>query len=159
MKGDEIVQPCDQYSNETVTLRKHITKYKNMQKWIENFEFLRKFENRGHKVARVSSILITKSINLQPFAWILNGVGGPLWCDIFTLTASALSINREVCGCSKGEWILLLKKRNYWHPWEEILRYSHSRKPDLPVKHSWNSSLRTWISLVFFLAPARTKQL
>ena len=30
-------------------------------------EFLRKFENRGIKIAQVNSILITKSINLQLF--------------------------------------------------------------------------------------------
>ena len=38
-------------------------------------EFLRKFENRGIKIARVNSILITKSINLQLFTWILYGFG------------------------------------------------------------------------------------
>ena len=32
VKGDDIVQPCDRHSNETVTLRKHVTKYKHMQK-------------------------------------------------------------------------------------------------------------------------------
>ena len=42
-------------------------------------EFLRKFENRGTKIAWVNSILITKSINLQLFTLIWYGVGGPLW--------------------------------------------------------------------------------
>ena len=42
-------------------------------------EFLRKFENRDIKIARVNSILITKSINLQLFIFILYSVGGPLW--------------------------------------------------------------------------------
>ena len=32
-----------------LTLRKHVTKYKNMQKWM--IEFPRKFENRGIKIA------------------------------------------------------------------------------------------------------------
>ena len=41
MKRDVIVQPCDQHSNETMTLRKHVTKYKNMLKWM--IEFLTKF--------------------------------------------------------------------------------------------------------------------
>ena len=49
VKGDEIVLPCDRRSNET-----------------DSQEFLRKFENRGIKIARVNSFLITKSINL-PF--------------------------------------------------------------------------------------------
>ena len=38
-------------------------------------EFLRKFENRSIKIARVNSILITKSVNLQLFTLILYGVG------------------------------------------------------------------------------------
>ena len=36
--------------------------YKNMRKWM--IEIFRKFENRDIKIARVNSILITKSINL-----------------------------------------------------------------------------------------------
>ena len=38
-------------------------------------EFLRKFENRSIKIARVNSILITKSINLQLLTLILYGFG------------------------------------------------------------------------------------
>ena len=34
VKIDEIVHDCNRYSNETVTLRKHVTKYENMQKLI-----------------------------------------------------------------------------------------------------------------------------
>ena len=56
------------------------TKYKNMRKWM--VEFLRKFENRSIKIARVNSILITKSMDLQLFTFlftlILCGIGGPL---------------------------------------------------------------------------------
>ena len=69
--GDEIVRLCDRHSNETLTLRKHISKYGNMRKWMG--EFLRKFENRVNKIARGNSILITKSFNLQIFALILFG--------------------------------------------------------------------------------------
>ena len=76
VKGDEIVRPCDLHSIETVTLMKHVTKHKNMRKWM--FEFLRKFENRGIKILLLNSILITKSINLQLFSLILYCVGGPL---------------------------------------------------------------------------------
>ena len=61
----EIVRPCDRHSNVTVTLRKHVTKYKHIRKWM--VEFLRKFENRGIKIARVNSMRITKSINLFQF--------------------------------------------------------------------------------------------
>ena len=42
-------------------------------------EFLRKFENRGTKIAWVNSILITKSINLELFILILYGVA--VRCD------------------------------------------------------------------------------
>ena len=35
------------------------------------------------KIARVNSILITKSINLQLFTFILYCVGSPLWCWYF----------------------------------------------------------------------------
>ena len=59
---NEIVRPCDRQSNETVTLSKHITKYKHMRKWM--VEYLRKFDNRGIKIARVNSIRIRKSNNL-----------------------------------------------------------------------------------------------
>ena len=58
MKGDEIVRNCDRHSIEKGTLRKHVTKYKNVRKWM--VEFLRKFENLAIKVFRVNSILIIK---------------------------------------------------------------------------------------------------
>ena len=52
-------------------------------------EFIRKFENRGIKIARVNLILISKSILL-----LFHTVLGVLCdVDIFNLTASAQSIN------------------------------------------------------------------
>ena len=68
---------CNRHINETVTLRKQVTKYKNMRKWM--IEFLRKFENRGIKIARVKAIFIVKSINLLFFTSIFYGVG--VRCD------------------------------------------------------------------------------
>ena len=56
VKGDEIVRACDQHSNKTVTLRKHISKYKNMRKRM--VEFFRKSEVDGDKIAGVISIHI-----------------------------------------------------------------------------------------------------
>ena len=50
---NEIVRACDRHSNETVTLRKHVTKYKNKQKLM--VEFLRKSESRGDKISGVNS--------------------------------------------------------------------------------------------------------
>ena len=61
-----IVRPCDRHSNETVTLRKHVTKSKNMLKWM--FEFFRKFENRGIKIALVNCFL---SQNLSIYSYLL----------------------------------------------------------------------------------------
>ena len=55
-------------------------------------EFLRKFESRCIKIARVNSIRITKSINLLLFCTVLEIRG---YVDIFKLTARAQSINRE----------------------------------------------------------------
>ena len=49
MKGDEIARTFDRHSNETVTLEKHVTKYKNMRKFM--VKFLRKSESRGIKIA------------------------------------------------------------------------------------------------------------
>ena len=62
VKGDEIVRSCDRHSNETVTLKKHVTRYKHMLKWM--VQFFRKFENRGIKIAGVKSFLITLCVNL-----------------------------------------------------------------------------------------------
>ena len=62
---------------DTVTLRKYVSRYKNMRKFM--IEFLRKFENRSIKIVRVNSILITKPINLQLFTLVLYGLG--VRCD------------------------------------------------------------------------------
>ena len=59
---DEIVRACDRHRNETVTLTKHVTKYKYMQKWM--IEFLSKSQSRVIKFDRVNSIRMPKSINL-----------------------------------------------------------------------------------------------
>ena len=81
---NEIVRPCDQHSNEAVTLRKQVTKYQHMQKWM--VEYLRKFENRNIKIARLTQIRATKSINLFEFSKVL---GVRCDVDIFKLTARA----------------------------------------------------------------------
>ena len=54
VKWDEIVRACDRHSNETVTLRKQVTKSENMQNWM--VEFLSKYLSRGNKIVRVNSI-------------------------------------------------------------------------------------------------------
>ena len=43
-------------------------------------EFLRKFENRGIKIATVNSIRITKSINLLLFCTLLG-----VRCDVYII--------------------------------------------------------------------------
>ena len=64
---------CNRHSNETVTLRKHVSKTTNMRKRM--IKFLREFENRGIKIAEP----IPKSINLQFLNLILHGIG--VRCD------------------------------------------------------------------------------
>ena len=62
-------------------------------------EFLRKFENRGIKIAWVNSIIISKSINLQLGCWTPNTptvLGVRCSVDILKLSASAQPIYREV---------------------------------------------------------------
>ena len=61
-EGDEIVRACERHWDETVTLTKHVTKYKYMRKWM--VEFLSKSRSCVIKIARVNSIRMTKSINL-----------------------------------------------------------------------------------------------
>ena len=53
-------------------------------------ELLRKFENRGIKIARVHSILITKSIDLPLLTLILYRVGCPLWSKAIFSTQSII---------------------------------------------------------------------
>ena len=95
MNGDEIVRPGDLHSDETVTVRKHVFKNEKMQKWI--IEFLRKFENRGIKIARVNSIFITKFINLQLFTLILYSVG--VRCDRRRFSVLSPFMEKSIFGC------------------------------------------------------------
>ena len=78
MKGDEIVRARDRHSNETVTLRKHVTKYKSMQKWL--VEFLRKSESHGDKIARlpnsINSIILFGINSIPNLSIYLNFVCG-----------------------------------------------------------------------------------
>ena len=54
-------------------------------------EFLQKIEKRGIKIDLVDSILITKSINLQLFTFILHGV----WSIVIETNFQSQSIYRE----------------------------------------------------------------
>ena len=84
----------DRHSNETATHMKHVTKYKNMRKLM--LEFFKKIEDRGIKIARVHSILISKSINLKLFTLkFVRCWGSVNYCDfdIFKLIASAQLIH------------------------------------------------------------------
>ena len=73
----------------------YITKYKNLRKWM--VEFLRKLENRGIKIVRVNSILITISINLVIYFNFVR-----CWGSVVMLTSlnkpPVRFINREVNG-------------------------------------------------------------
>ena len=65
MKGHEIVWAYDRHRNRTATLRKHVTKYKYMQKWMG--KFFRISQNRGIKIAWVNSIHMTEYIYLAQY--------------------------------------------------------------------------------------------
>ena len=56
-EGDEIVRACDRHRNETVTLTKHVTKYKYMRKWM--VEFISISQSSVIKIAWVNSIRLT----------------------------------------------------------------------------------------------------
>ena len=73
MKGDEIVLPFDRHSNETATVRIHVTKYKHIRKWM--LVFLGKFENRGVKIARVK---LNSHHQKYQFTLISYDVEGPM---------------------------------------------------------------------------------
>ena len=52
-EGNKIVRPCDRHRNETVTLRKHVTKHKYMRNWI--VDYLSKSQSLVIKIARINS--------------------------------------------------------------------------------------------------------
>ena len=72
VKRVEIVRACGRHSNETVTLMKYLTKYKNKRKLT--IEFHTKFESRDNKISRVNTIRIAKFINLLEFRTLLGSV-------------------------------------------------------------------------------------
>ena len=78
MKEYEIVQACDRHSNETATLRKHVTKYEQVLKWAA--EVFSKSECRDINIDWVNLIRITKVLIYCNF---LNAV--PL-CDVIKRT-------------------------------------------------------------------------
>ena len=62
MRGIEIVPACDRHSNETVTLRKLVIKYKHMLivgLWMSMAEFFRKPLSPGIKITQVYSFVLT----------------------------------------------------------------------------------------------------
>ena len=71
-------------------LRKHVTQYKNMRKWM--VKVLSKFQNFAFKIAPINLILITNSINLQLFTLILYGVG--VCCDQIRFSVHSPLIER-----------------------------------------------------------------
>ena len=90
----------------------------------------------GYKLSYTTGLLYAWSSCMQWGVWV--------W------TVGHWVVLVQVIYCFKGGWVLFLE--NQRHPWEEIMSYSHSRKPYLPVTHS--SPLSTWLSvLLFFFLP------
>ena len=77
-----------------------------MRQWM--VESLRKFENRGIKIARVNSIRITKSIDLLTFCTVLD-----VRCDVdlFKPAATAQPIKSEVYDGTEPKIIIANCKR------------------------------------------------
>ena len=75
--------------------------------------------------------------------------------DVWIWTVGHWVVLVQVIYFSKGGWSRVLFLKNQRRRWEEIMSYSHSHKPDLPVTHS--SSLRTGLAhSSFFSSPAKT---
>ena len=68
-EGDEIVRAYGQHCDETVTLTKHVTKYKYMRKWMA--EFLSKSPSRVIKIFRVNSIRMLNQFTLISYVLFL----------------------------------------------------------------------------------------
>ena len=86
----------------------------------------------GYKLSYTTSILYAWSSCMQWGVWV--------W------TVGHWVVLVKVIYCSKGRGVLFLK--NQWHHWEQIMSYSHSCKPDLPITLS--SPLSMWLSVLFF---------
>ena len=94
----------------------------------------------GYKLSYTTGLLYAWSSCMQWGVWV--------W------TVGHWVVLVQVIYWSKGGWVIFFTK-NQRHPWEQIMSYSHSRKPDLPVTHS--SPLSTWLSVLFFFSsPAKT---
>ena len=94
MTGDEIVRPCDQHNNETVTLMEHVPKCKNKRKLV--VEFLKKIRIVALKLLELIRFL---SPNLSFYSYLLElciVLGVCCDVDIYKQTARAQSIYREV---------------------------------------------------------------
>ena len=70
----------------------------------------------GYKLSNTTGLLYAWSSCMQWGVWV--------W------TVGHWVVLVQVIYCSKGGWVIFFKK-NQWHPWEEIMSYSHSRKPDI----------------------------
>ena len=72
-------------------------------------KFLRKFENRSIKIARVNSVLIIKSINLQFFTLILYGFG--VRCDLRLFSVLSPFIEKSMVWLIFDNEFTLCKRR------------------------------------------------
>ena len=86
----------------------------------------------GYKLSYTTSLLHAWSSCMQWILWVWT-----VWHWVILV---------KVIYCSKGGWVLFLKDPTA--SWIEILSYSHSSKPDLPVTYS--SLFSTWLSVLLF---------
>ena len=82
-------------------------------------------------------------------------------CTAFLHAVRRMNLDRWALGCPDSGNILFQRRMSsiFWTNGipEEILSYSHSRQPDLPVTRF--SPFSTWLSVLFFFSsPAKTTQ-
>ena len=98
-EGRRNFRACDRHRNETVTLRKHVAKYKYMpNEWLNSSENLR-------VVMIKLSELLNSHHQIYRITLILYGVGVSCDVDIFKLTARAQPIYRDVYGLSRNRFM------------------------------------------------------
>ena len=96
---------------------------------------------------------LTQGYKLSYTTGLLHAWPSCMQWGVWVRTVGHWVVLVQVIYCSKGGWVLFLK--NHRHPWEEILSYSHSREPDLPVSHF--SPFSMWLSVLsYFSSPAKT---
>ena len=91
---------------------------------------------------------LTRGCKLSYTTGLLHAWPSCMLCGVWVRTVGHWVVLVQVIYCSKGGWVIFFK--NQRHPWEEILSYSHNRKPHLPITHF--SPFSMLLSVLFFFS-------